>query len=661
MKKIILLFSLAFTLQMSAAPGDTTWIQGNIVNMDWYNNFDTLVHFPNGTTTYRKILMLFTLGEYNCPSGATYCHQWDYTVSNYVLTATDTLELSRFITPYANSGVPRFPSTWQQHYWYDVTDFAPLLKDSAVIRILYSGYSGGFTGNIKFAFIEGTPERNVVGIERLWLGSYTFGNPADPIANHIPVKTKTAPATAQTAELKYTVTGHGSDNTTQCCEFASHTYSVSLNSSVIAQKAIWRADCGKNELYPQGGTWIYDRANWCPGDAVHTDSHVLTGVTANTTYSLGIDYDGYTSTGNYGSYTMEGHVVYYGNYNRTLDAGLTDIISPSNFDDHFREHPAGNMPVVKVHNSGTTTINSITFSYGVKDSTAIPYTWNGTLLTEQDTVITLGTLNSLTNMSISGATGTFGFVAQITAVNGTTDDDATNNTYSSHFIAAPTWPTKFVVRMCTNDEGVTALHTNPSETSWQITDMSNNILASRTNANVSSCYPDTVVLPANSFYKLTITDLGCDGLHWWVWDQNPSYGVTAGSFAVKPVSGTQFPMNGFTYGGTYRDDFGCEFVQNFTTNAFSTSVGQPLYKDNSAFLQAYPNPAKDNVTLIINGTEQTNGSIELMDAQGRIVLKQKAQGDINVLNLNEVNAGIYTVVYKDAKISQIQKRIAVVK
>ncbi|HWY38038.1 MAG TPA: hypothetical protein VNY73_05735, partial [Bacteroidia bacterium] len=183
MKKFFLLLSFACLTRVSANPGDTTWVQANNVYLNYYNNFDTLAHFPNGSVSYRKILMIFTLGEYICPASATYCHQWDYTVSNYVLTATDTVELSRLITPYANAGTPRFPSNWTQHYIYDVTHFAPLLKDSAVIRINYSGYSGGFTGNIKFAFIEGTPERNVIGVQRLWLGSYAFGNPADPIAN----------------------------------------------------------------------------------------------------------------------------------------------------------------------------------------------------------------------------------------------------------------------------------------------------------------------------------------------------------------------------------------------------------------------------------------------------------------------------------------------
>ena len=33
---------------------------------------------------------------------------------------------------------------------------------------------------------------------------------------------------------------------------------------------------GEVALYPQGGTWVYDRANWCPGDKATTRNHELT-------------------------------------------------------------------------------------------------------------------------------------------------------------------------------------------------------------------------------------------------------------------------------------------------------------------------------------------------------------------------------------------------
>jgi hypothetical protein len=663
MKKTLLSIIMALSVALYAAPGDTTWVQANIVQLNNYNNFDTAVAFPNGSTSYRKILMVFTLGEYACAAGTQYCHQWDYTVTNYVMTKTDTVELSRFITPYANTGTPRFPSTWKQHYVYDVTDFYTLLKDSTKIRIFYSGYSGGFTANVKFAFIEGTPERNVLGVDPLWRGAFNYGNSADPIANHIPVQTHTAPANTQSSEMKFTVTGHGSDNTTQCCEFASHTYTVSLNNAAIAQQAVWRDDCGFNELYAQGGTWIYNRGNWCPGDAVNTFTHPLPAVTAGTTYSLGVNFDAYTTTGNYGDYALEGHVFYYGNFNHSVDASLNDIISPSNNENHFRENPSGNSPVVRVHNAGSSTINSITFSYNVKDSTATQYTWNGTLLSQQDTNITLAPLNTLSNMSLGGASGIYNFTATITAVNGVADEDPTNNTFQSSFIAAPSWPSSFVIALKTNSEGVNIIGSgDQSETTWQITDMNNNIVASRLVDSTNKTYTDTITLPNFGYYNLTINDGGCDGLHWWVWDQNPSYGVTAGSFTVKRlVSGASIPMNGYYYTGTFNNDFGCGFSQYFTTGGATSGIHSIAAKDEGVTLMAFPNPAQDNINVTISGIESAKGQLTVVDGQGRLVLQQKASGINNVISLNGLNNGVYTILYSDAKVPQIQTRIFIVK
>jgi hypothetical protein len=580
------------------------------------------------------------------------------------MTTTDTVELSRFITPYANSGVPRFPTTWQQYYTYDVTDFYPLLKDSAKIRINYSGYSGGFTANIKFAFIEGTPPRNVYGIDPIWSGAYNYGNTADPIANHIPTKTFTAPANTQSTEMKFTVTGHGSDNTTQCCEFASHNYSVVLNNNIIAQKAVWRDDCGFNELYAQGGTWIYNRGNWCPGDAVHVNTHPLTGVTASSTYSLGLTFDPYTTTGNYGDYALGGYVVYYGNFNHTTDASLDDIISPSSNADHYRENPSGNSPVVHVRNTGSSPINSITFSYNVKDSLPGQYTWNGLLNSLQDTNITLAPLNTLTNMSLAGSSGAFNFTAKITAVNGSPDGDTTNNTFKSTFVVAPVWPPQFVVTMKTNSEGISGVGVpDLSETTWQITDLNNNILAASTNDSINNTYVDTISLPDMGYYKLTINDLSCDGLHWWVWDQNPSYGVTAGSLYITRLgTGIAIPMKGYVYSGTYNNDFGCGFSQYFTTNvSAATGIKNIASKNNAPGIAAFPNPTGDNVNITVSGIPSVNGQFEVIDGQGRLVMQQKAAGTDNVINLSRLNSGVYTITYKDIKEVPVQTRVLIVK
>ena len=662
MKKLFLLSIIIFSLKLYAAPGDTTWVYANNVKLNYYNNFDTAVAFPNGNVSYRKILMIFTLGEYTCPAGSQYCHQWDYTVTNYLLTKTDTLELSRFITPFANAGWPRFPSTWKQPYVYDVTDFYPLLKDSATVRILYSGYSGGFTANVKFAFIEGVPERNVYGIAPLWRGGFNYGDTSDPINKHIPARLLTAPSNTNSAELKFTVTGHGADSTSECCEFASNNYYVILDNTGIDTVSIWRDNCGQNELYPQGGTWVFDRGNWCPGDAVNTNTHVLTGITANSNYSVDVNFSPYSDAPHhdFGDYFLEGHVVYYGNINHTLDASLNDIISPNNFADHFRENPSGNSPIVKVRNTGSTTINSITFSYGVKDSVATQYTWTGTLASLKDTNLTLAPLNTLTHMSLSGFNGVSTFFVKIVSVNGTIDQDTTNNHLQSSFIVAPSWPNNFIVNLKTNNEGANGnLNQNPSGTTWTITDMNDNILYSELNTSYYTTYKDTITLPSKGFYKLTLTDAACDGLQWWA---NTQYwpGFKAGSFKITQYNGTTaINMNGYNYTGTWNNDFGCGFTQYFTTYTYTAGI-HDITKSTPNII-AFPNPANDYLKILLSGIENINGQFEIVDAMGKVVLTHKVATAENKINITGLRNGIYTLIYRGADVSQVQTRIVIAK
>ena len=113
---LFLAIALGTFMNAQAAPGDTTWVQAhNGKWLDYFNNFDTTVNFPNGTTKYRKIIMVFTLGKYACPGTPTYCSDWDYTVQTYAMNKLgDTVELGRLITPYGKGA--RMPASWSQPY-----------------------------------------------------------------------------------------------------------------------------------------------------------------------------------------------------------------------------------------------------------------------------------------------------------------------------------------------------------------------------------------------------------------------------------------------------------------------------------------------------------------------------------------------------------------
>ena len=652
MKKILFLIAavLCISTASQAAPGDTTWVQANNVQLSYYNSYDTIASFPTSGTTYRKILMIFTLGKYMCPSGSTYCGDWDYTVQNILMTpGGDTLELGRLITPYANAGAPRTPWTWQQHYVYDVTDYAPVLHGDATMRIFFSGYSGGFTANIKFAFIEGTPDRNVLKVGKLWGGSFNYGDTTHHDSNminvHYPAISQTAPAGTSSAEMKFTVTGHGSD-ANYCCEFMSHNYQVLLNGATVSNKAIWRSDCGSAELYPQSGTWLYERANWCPGAMVYSDHIPLPGVTAGSTFNTNVTFDDYASSGG-ASYTTFGTLFLYGPLNKTTDASLDYVIAPTNDENYWRENPIVGKPRIHIKNTGSSAITSMVIQYGLQDSAMFSYTWNGSLASLRDTDVVLPELMQLSN--VAGTTGNYTFKAQIMSVNGVSDDDATNNTITSSFVAAPYWPLNFKVLMKTNNE---ADGSGNSETNWVIYDMNDNVVAQRINASLSTQYVDTVS-PGPGCFKLVITDGSCDGLNWWA---NSGTGITSGSFFVKQLNNVNIPMHGYNYGGTYAHDFGCGYTQYFR-------VDWPLaindISKTSTSMEAYPNPASNMINVELNGMNNINGTLHIIDALGREVLTQLCNTDHTQVNVSTLSNGVYTLQFTDMAGNKLQSRIVV--
>jgi hypothetical protein len=734
MKKHIyfLFLAMVFSVGAKASVGDTTWVTvAPFDSLTHPGTFDYPVLFPDSTHTYRKIYFIFTVGQYNCPSTAQYCHQWDYDIENYIMSPLgDTVEFARFITPYATTGTPGFGSTWKQPYIFDVTDFYPIFKDSATIRINYSGYSYGFTMNVQFAFIEGTPERNVLAINPLWNSTYTYGDTASPIDSNLRALTFTPPATSLSTEMKLIITGHGYDGATGCCEFdntgVGHAYTVLADNNQVAQTNM-NINCGVMELYPQGGTWLYMRAgNWCPGGLVSTAQVPLTGITAGSLSTADINFDdSYNGLSAYGIYKIAAQAFSYSGYNKTLDASLEDIIAPTTFPWYRRENPRVSVPVIKIRNTGGATITSMLISYGVKDSALTQYFWTGSLASSADTVITLPAIPALTNLSLGGATGNHTFTALIEQVNGQTDNDPSNDTLSSQFAVAPKWPQSLLIRMKTSSIGANGnFASNPADASWQITDENGNVVASRTNANCTTTYNDTVKLNAAGFYALSVTTSQCYGLNWWALAGQTGY--VPGSIYVYKLGGALLGLNGTSNSGEFLDDFGCGFVQYFTTPGEClepiptiTMQGDTLISSSAATYQWYKNgnlitgatgrtyvltPGEGNYMVeVANDSGCTNNSASFLaiatgmqnladfanaisiypnpskdqfnlsvtagltgtsyamtDLTGRTLLTGKIENESNIISTVNISSGIYLLTVFDG-VSSVTKRVVVAK
>lgn len=644
---------LLFSPIVFSAPGDTTWVQGTQAQMSWHEKYEQEVTFPDDGKTYRKILMVFTLGKYNCPSGDQYCHQWDYTVLNSVMTETDTIEIARFITPFATQGWSRFNGNWTKDYVFDVTDYAPILKGEAVSSVFYQGYSGGFTADVKYAFIEGTPERDVIEVKQLQSGGLQYGNPNNPINDHLLVHNLISPEDAKSAELKVLITGHGMDNTSNCCEFTSKSYQIFKDDEQIATQAVWKDDCGVNQLYPQGGTWVYDRANWCPGEKVNALYHKIPGITeGNQNYDLQMRFPNYTGSGEYGSYNISSAIVYYGEMNKVLDASLEAIISPTTEDDYFRDNPGNLLPEVLIRNTGATTITSIEFAYGVKDSVVQTYVWEGDLASLEESRVVLEESETIKAITEAGGQGEYEFFVEIVKVNGEVDEDVTNNTLTSTFKVAPVFPGDLIVEFKTGSLRYGAI----SDASWKITDSEGNIVFERNNNAVRTTYMDTVSIAEPGMYQLKIETKQCMGLKWWA-GPNSVAGYKAGSFKLLSGQGSLIGMTDYPNTGQASGDFGCEYVQNFMVIEPGTlALTEEDLLDKA--INIYPNPAQGQINIKIN--EYTKGTtITIFDAVGKQVKELAVKDTVTNVVTSDFETGVYTFLI-DSKGVKVAKRVIIV-
>ncbi|WP_222165682.1 peptide-N-glycosidase F-related protein [Edaphocola aurantiacus] len=668
MKKILcnLLAIAGLGISAHAATGDTTVVQAhNEKQLQTYTNYDTTITFPNGSLSYQKIIMDFTLGKYNCggsynpaTAGETsqgksgWCSDWDYDLHIIVMTAAgDTLELGEVITPYANTTLPMFPWTWKRNYRYDITDLYPILKNGATIRIFYAGWSGGFTGTTKFSFIEGTPPREVLGVQSLWQSpgsGFSYGE-AVSIDSQIVKRTLTAPAGTTAATVRTIMSGHGFGNQAYCSEFCSKWYRLMVNNQNVEQKSIWKPSCGSNQAYPQSGTWVYDRANWCPGEHVEPYWQSVPVSALSAPFTVDLDFQPYTNVGttsNPGAwYKLSSAIIFYGDYNRQKDVGVEHIISPTTDANEYRNNPICGSPKIVVKNYGSETATSIKFEYGVAGGTMSTYTYTTSLAANASAEVNLPSLASLQTAAANSI-----FVVKVLSVNNATDENPDNNELKSEFVPSPEWTGgNFSIQLKTSG----AVSGQQNRTDWKIIDIATgNVVASRNGIANSTTYNDTVHL-ANGCYRL---ELDCSTLGAGL--RNPYLISSAGTFIVRNLGTNQRitldkNRDGQTsaYQGNLEGWMGNGFTQYFTVTG-STSV---LKVENDINLNMYPNPAMDVLHIRVDGLSIQKGTVTLTNAIGQAVYTAEMKGNDFTLNTEAFPSGIYTLTYSSDKGSRVEK------
>ena len=126
-------------------------------------------------------------------------HNW-----HQVFDVIENYELARVITPYGSM----LANNWEFTTTFDVTDFIQVLRDSVEIRCHYSGWSSGFSATLDFEFIEGTPSRDVVKVENIYSGGFSYNSSSDFENTKLIPKKFLIEANSTNAMVKMASTGH---------------------------------------------------------------------------------------------------------------------------------------------------------------------------------------------------------------------------------------------------------------------------------------------------------------------------------------------------------------------------------------------------------------------------------------------------------------------
>ncbi len=534
----VVLGILVSCMSLRAAQGDTTLVPllTKVTFPGQPTTMDAKVSIP--TKSWARIIMKVKL-ECPCSKGKG---EWDYTNTYFIKVPTgktddkgnplfDRIEIARFITPYWGSQ----PSSTNYTWWWDVTDYAFLMKDSTTFSVSYDGWTSSAAFTVWLEAIEGVPPYQVFGLDYLVRGYFTYGNPKRPIDDHLLNLKFKAPDSAQFSKLKITTTGHGGYGNQAVAEFIDKTHHVNINGTERFTQHLWRSDCGANPLYPQDGTWVYPRAGWCPGDIVPTwDWDISSFVTKGD--STRVDYKMQpfvVDTLCDGGYNVAAQVMYAKQPNFTNDASLEEILAPNVATAktrYNRMNPICGNPVVRIRNNGKAALTSVSFEYGVRGEVPLTFTWKGKVDMMGTADITL----PAPDWKASFAASTRQFDCRIVKTNDVNDEYPLFNSLSSTYSVPPTYESDIEVKFKTNRQAQNQGYY------WTIKDASGSTVASRESSSLEdqTLYIDSLKL-SNGCYTFEWVNPSSIGLAWWA--TNAQLGPASLSLSSKGTIIQAFP------------------------------------------------------------------------------------------------------------------------
>ncbi len=534
------------------------------------------------------------------------------------------VEIARYITPY---GI-QFDLGPNGFAWiYDVTDYQDYLKNIVDL----AAHNTQELLDLKFAFIEGIPPRDLHKREPIWsdFRSYNFAN----MANDVDLQAKKIHLsdTSDNFKIKTRMSGHGQVGNNACCEWVPNNHQIKVDGVSRFNWNIWEAtDCGDNPNIGQGGTWPYAREGWCPGDQVKEYEFELTPfVTPGD--SVELDYVINAVPANDpgqagGNYIAAYDLISYSAPNFQNDAAIKDVLNPNNYEYYSKWNPTCSNPRVILKNTGSNPLTSCRITCWVTYENYIYLDWTGNLDFLEEQIVEIPVTDNNFWYDWDSSKTFRAFVHNVTGNNG--DDEYNQNSMKTvHFDAPERIDGPFFVWLTTNNKA--------SENNYRLQDHAGNIIFERTQLTNQTQYKDTFNL-AQGCYSIIIEDTDSDGLSFWYSSQVE--GETAGSLKIRLVGGSYVEFFPGDFGNYHRYDFTVGFTMDVPENELNHEIA------------IFPNPSNGLTTVEVSGAVNNDANLEILDLTGRLIYSEKMNATANFaesfVDVSSYKSGTYLVKIK---------------
>ncbi|MFN8205812.1 MAG: peptide-N-glycosidase F-related protein [Bacteroidales bacterium] len=578
------------------------------------NSYSKWTVFPGKEISYRKVLLQVT---FECPDKLM-CAEWDYLDRIYIRRTgglkgdSANLEIARMLTPYGR----RFTAEWKFSWQVDVTDFSSFLHDSTEIEYVHTGYEPcndrGWRISLEFICIQGESVMDFRGIEKVYEGNFLYGDSSRSIAaDLVPFQLRCLDG-ASVGRFRILQTGHGMDEKEGCAEFCPKWRTIRWDRQVVDQKLIWK-ECASNPLYPQAGTWIFDRANWCPGELNVPDVYNFS-FDSSENHQLEVEMEPYIAHNPSARYAITAYFFQFGKARNRRDASLEKIIVPTDEQVFSRLNPSAGPAVVEVVNSGSLPVLKMRIEYGYTGGKKMHYSWSGMIGFLENEIIELPPVPVPENPAT--------FYAKIKSVNHFWDQYPADNKLQTRVPALPHWPGNLIFSLRTNREA--------EQTSGFLQDASGNTVFMHLPGSLDSLqeYRDTVHLDPGC-YQYVLADTAGDGLEFW-------YNSTAGKGAARVLDGDGKLIKNFN------PDFG-----NSTGTWFRVTDKPVAVIDTTPVLEIFPirTTGRFSLEVFFNET-QPIVQVQLIHPDGSVAMNKffyEVKEGLLPLDMRERPDAIYSV------------------